>query len=387
MSSIPGLLTVRPAPLLAALLAAALCLGLSPQVLAEDPPDEPPAAETAEAAEEASVPAAPPVPRQLPYPEAARHLAIQQYLTLYQRNDEIVPLISEEQAFYGLLLPGRNAAPQGGILILHDLEQHGHWPVLVAPLRENLPDYGWTTLAIELPVPYNPPEPRPEETDESPEQPVETETDTTEDNTTEEPEITQDEDSNGPTAGSSPPEQEFDENNEPPLPQLESLPPLAEEDVTTETPEEQTQPEYDVILTARIQSGLSNLYDRGQMNLVIIAIGDTAPLAANAVSVWQRERQEDKGITLVLIDARENPATQLPLNDALKSLSIPVLDLITLDNRETEWQLKSRAGMMKRLHNDSYQQITLNGVGADHPATLRRVRGWLKKNAAGTELP
>lgn len=391
MNPASGLLTARPASLLAALLATAFCVGLSQQVLAadpsEEPPEEPPAAETADAAEQASTPPAPPVPRQLPYPEAARHLAIQEYLTLYQRNDEIVPLISDEQAFYGLFLPGRSATPQGGILILHDLEQHGHWPILVAPLREDLPEYGWTTLAIELPVPYTQPEPAVDATADNAEGSEAEPEALPQENTASEETVTEDEDANGPGAGSSPPQQEFDENNEPPLPPLESLPPLPEETAQTDTPEPQSQPDYDVIVTARIQSGLNNLYDRGQMNLVIIAIGDTAPLAANAVRVWQRERQEDKGITLVLIDARENPSTQLPLNDSLKTLSIPVLDLVTLDNRETQWQLQTRSGMMKRLHNDSYQQITLSGVGAEHPSTLRRVRGWLKKNAAGTELP
>ena len=41
--------------------------------------------------------------------------------------------------------------PQGGVLILHDNQQHGHWPDIVAPLREYLPQHGWSTLSIELP--------------------------------------------------------------------------------------------------------------------------------------------------------------------------------------------------------------------------------------------
>ena len=144
---------------------------------------------------------------------------------------------------------------------------------------------------------------------------------------------------------------------------------------------------FDAQVTGRIVAGLQYLADRGQLNQVMIAIGDSAPLAANAVSVWQRERQEEKGITLVMVDARENPYTQLPLEDTLRALDLPVLDLITTDNQMTDWQLQARRGTMKRLHNDSYWQIRQNNAGADATTTARRIRGWLKKHAAGTELP
>lgn len=382
MITAPGFLRFSATCLLALILPA---LMLSAR--AEEPPAEP---AVPEAVTEADVPPQPPVPRQIPYPHAARHLAIQEYLTLYQRHDEILPLISDEQAFYGLLLPGRSATPQGGVLILHDLEQHGQWPVLIAPLREELPDYGWTTLAIELPVPVSQPEVRPlpsaEQTAPEDENTEAATPPTAEDGPDEEV-VAEEDDSDAPSAGSSAAQQEFDDDNEPALPRLEGLPPLPEDTTETGSSVPAAEPEYSVIVTQRIQTGLNDLYNRGQMNLVIIAIGDTAPLAANAVSVWQRERQEGKGITLIMIDARENAATQLPLNDALKSLEIPVLDLVTLDNQETDWQLKNRMGLMKRLKNDRYQQIILAGSTRSDPATVRRVRGWLKKNAAGTELP
>lgn len=343
-------------------------------------------------------------PRQVPYPHANRHLAIQNHLSGLQRSQEVVQLIHEEQSFYGLFLQGRSGQPQGGVLILHDLEQHGHWPVLVGPLRESLPDYGWATLAIELPSPYRttstvrPVTPTHESTPEAA---------PTEDNQDQgaaeiAPEAlpqdtaeTDEENLSGPAAGSSDaeveseaePQVETNPDNEPPLPRLEGLPPLPN---TEDNPEEAGDAEimaFDAQVTGRIVAGLQYLADRGQLNQVMIAIGDSAPLAANAVAVWQRERQEEKGITLVMVDARENPYTQLPLEDTLRALDLPVLDLITTDNQMTDWQLQARRGTMKRLHNDSYWQIRQNNAGADATTTARRIRGWLKKHAAGTELP
>lgn len=366
--------------------------------------EEPPLEETAEADditaetedpenEDSSARVIP--PRHIPYPHASRHLAIQTHLSDLQRSDEVVQLIHEEQSFYGLYLPGRSAEPQGGVLILHDLEQHGHWPVLVGPLRENLPEHGWATLAVELPSPYrttstvrpvsetaNPP---PEESDETEEEitPEALPQDTTEVETT---------DPAGPSAGSSAAETDadtetdIDPDNEPPLPPLEGLPPLPASEESPEVPDEAQVMAFDQQVTARIIAGLQYLADRGQLNQVIIAIGDSAPLAANAVAVWQRERQAEQGISLVMVDARENPYTQLPLTDTLRPLELPVLDLITSDNQMTDWQLQSRRGMMKRLHNDNYWQIRQNSASADATTTTRRIRGWLKKHAAGTEL-
>lgn len=43
--------------------------------------------------------------------------------------------------------------PQGGILLLHDHSGHPDWPELIKPLRTRLPDFGWSTLAMQMPVP------------------------------------------------------------------------------------------------------------------------------------------------------------------------------------------------------------------------------------------
>jgi hypothetical protein len=43
--------------------------------------------------------------------------------------------------------------PQGGVLLLHDTGAHADWPGVIGTLRQTLPQYGWTTLSLQLPPP------------------------------------------------------------------------------------------------------------------------------------------------------------------------------------------------------------------------------------------
>ena len=67
--------------------------------------------------------------------------------------EEIVnlPLI-EDQTFLALEMTALSAKPKGQVLMLPGDRQHPNWPLGIAPLRQVLPEYGWTTLAIALPI-------------------------------------------------------------------------------------------------------------------------------------------------------------------------------------------------------------------------------------------
>jgi hypothetical protein len=312
--------------------------------------------------------------RAIPYPDAERHQSIIEHLALFQRSDEVVTLVAGPDSFYGLFLREQSGRPQGGALILHDIEQHGHWPELVAPLREALTDYGWTTLAIELPsapverLPVRKPT---ESSKGSPEDNTETPLDNAEegDEQAVQQQVEDTEDENT----------EPDDKNVP----VESTTP---EDDTGLTPEQRRKAYTDGI-AERIRSGLEYLASRGQLNNVLIAHGDSAVWAANAVQARQRETDNSNGLVLVLVDPREHPLSPLRLSQVLETLEVPVLDIVTADARSSSWQDKQRMGAMKRRHRDRYQQIHLSSASADSNTVLRRIRGWLRTNAAGTELP
>ena len=63
----------------------------------------------------------------------------------------------EKRDILALLSPSNISSLQGGVIILADLYQSPDWPVTVHGLRKHLPNYGWETLSIQLPVPTSNP--------------------------------------------------------------------------------------------------------------------------------------------------------------------------------------------------------------------------------------
>ena len=311
-----------------------------------------------------------------PYPDAERHQSLIEYLQQHQRQQEVMTLVAGEASFYGLFLRERSGNPQGGILILHDLEQHGHWPTLVAPLREGLTEHGWTTLAIELPT--------------TPEQPL--------------PARSNSAVTTPPPASTSTPATDTDPNENDtteaqPSEATNLVPTTGTTDTTGTTPatpaiqnaiasdDKAIVNQYDQDIQARIEAGLSFLNSRGQLNLAIIAVGDSAIWAAKHIQSRQRDNDNARGIALLMINAREFPGSPLRLTQVLETLDVPILDLITGDSTQSDWQINDRKGAMKRKHLMGYQQIQQSSASIRDTSINRRIRGWLKSNAAGTELP
>ena len=352
-----------------------------PALSEEDENESTQSEETEEQAMEESGSPAPVAPvRALPYPDSERHQSIIEHLALFQRSDEVVTLVAGPDSFHGLFLREQSGSPQGGALILHDIEQHAHWPELVAPLRETLTDYGWTTLAIELPsAPVERlPVRKPTEPEAPPSEEDSTEGGTSEDNTSE--------DSTEENTEETAQEPDVEPDQEP----AESLAtqdntPAAE--TTSGLNAEEKRKAYTEGISERIRSGLGYLASRGQLNNVLIAHGDSAVWAASAVQARQRETENSNGLVLVLVDPREHPLSPLRLSQILETLEVPVLDILTADARSSSWQDNQRMGAMKRRHRGRYQQIRLSSASADSNTVLRRIRGWLRTNAAGTELP
>lgn len=91
--------------------------------------------------------AQPPMPRLLQSQDIQRH-----YTNTGEFNHSMLLSNTVEQ-FLGLMQPQTTANPQGGLLILHDTGQTADWPHQLKEARLFLPSKGWTTLAIDLPLP------------------------------------------------------------------------------------------------------------------------------------------------------------------------------------------------------------------------------------------
>lgn len=347
--------------------------------------------------------------RMNPQLTASRHAAVIDYLTLHQRQHEVVKLIAEDIPFHGLFIQENAGTPQGGILLLHDDQQHSHWPAATAPLREYLPNYGWATLAIELPsLPEValPPRgkytlPPGEQQEGASEKRDITPAEAVNDQQPQDNALIEPVDSTA-VAASGNPEPPVDDNptpeNEPPLPRLTGLPDIASAATTaTNTPTDSdpsAESVYQQQLRARLQQGIEYLNSRGQLNVVLLATGQSASWAVEFLLNKQQELQanneELRGYTLVLIDPQQSPQHQLHLAEQLQYIEFPVLDLVTDQGIATASEHRRRAGMMKHRQRRAYRQIHINepdALNSGYQTVKRRVRGWLKTHAAGTEIP
>lgn len=348
------------------------------------------------------------IERSSPRPGINRHSSVINHLSLYQRQREVVQLVAGDTPFHGLFLQENAGRPQGGILILHDNQQHGHWPAVTGPLREYLPDYGWATLAIELPDQPSallPPRPSYDaqsdsDADQAEQTPEDTEPNQAGDNAEETTPTEEDSDSTGIAASgkSEPAEEQTLTDNEPALPRLTGLPEVASSQPNTTTPAQESsqtpQQRYQQQMRLRLTAGINYLNSRGQFNLVVIANGTSASWAIDFLNNQQQQKLADdqdlRGLALILVDPVQNTDNQLYLEQQLQQLEIPILDLVTDLNTLNPADNKRRAGMMRHRQRNGYRQIYVDGPdlsSQQHQALKRRVRGWLKTNAAGTELP
>ncbi len=73
---------------------------------------------------------------------------------LQQRVKVGVPVLLQANSrdFISLFTEQMTSEPQGGVILLHSLGAHPDWPIVTTALRKSLPQRGWATLSIQLPV-------------------------------------------------------------------------------------------------------------------------------------------------------------------------------------------------------------------------------------------
>jgi len=79
--------------------------------------------------------------------ELKKQITIGEFLELKQGDD----------IFLSIYVQARTPQSRGGIVLVHNLGAHADWPEAIAPLRAELPKYGWNTLSIQLPLLPNTP--------------------------------------------------------------------------------------------------------------------------------------------------------------------------------------------------------------------------------------
>jgi hypothetical protein len=91
----------------------------------------------------------PPVVRSEPDPMRAMLTAL---VAEVPRVQQVNLPLAEDQQFLALEIKALRPRARGQLLILPADGLHPDWPQGIAPIRRNLPEYGWTTLSLSLPV-------------------------------------------------------------------------------------------------------------------------------------------------------------------------------------------------------------------------------------------
>ena len=65
---------------------------------------------------------------------------------------EPVWLASGDHEFLAIFTEAESETPRGAVILVHGVGVHPDWPEVINPLRERLPEHGWATLSLQMPV-------------------------------------------------------------------------------------------------------------------------------------------------------------------------------------------------------------------------------------------
>jgi pimeloyl-ACP methyl ester carboxylesterase len=65
---------------------------------------------------------------------------------------EAVPLDANGTSFLGIYTEASEGNGERAVILLHGIGVHPDWPEVINPLRSELPEHGWSSLSIQMPV-------------------------------------------------------------------------------------------------------------------------------------------------------------------------------------------------------------------------------------------
>ncbi|MDT3722307.1 DUF3530 family protein [Pseudomonas oryzihabitans] len=322
-----------------------LLLGLAAPVLAEEAPTpapEPPAAPTALA------------------PALTRSQEQQQALMRQLPAEQQKTLQAGDESFLALLLPAARAKATGTVILVPGDGESADWPNVIAPVRQQLPIFGWQTIALSLPDPYDPVVAIERDT-----APADTDAQANSEQTP--PPVT-----GGTGTAPTAPTQAEAGSGEP-----------AQAAVAPVDPEAAANAQATRVL-ARIAAGIDLALQQGAGHIVLVGHGTGAYWAARYLA--EKEPAEVK--QLALIDGREPQGLPARLDATMGKTDLQIADLVHAPGPAAQ-RRKERAAQKA---NKNYRQIELPVIPGDRAAeqeqTVRRLRAWLDRlPPAASESP
>lgn len=85
-------------------------------------------------------------------PARSHEEVVAETLTERLPEEEVIRLFAEGSRFLGLYRNNRAERARGAVILVHGLGAHPDWPEVISPLRRGLPEVGWSTLSIQMPL-------------------------------------------------------------------------------------------------------------------------------------------------------------------------------------------------------------------------------------------
>ena len=338
-----------------------LLLPCSHLVWAEETAAAPPPAEAAPAAAAAPAEAAAETPSAPPSEHAAvpeRSESEAQGLQQQLPNAEQQQLAAGDGHFLALWKPANAAEASGVVILIPGDSENADWPQAIGPLRNKLPDVGWSSLSLTLPDPH----------DQAPQVAPAIAA-------VEAPRAQAAVDAADPAAPASDPAQAADATaaavpSATPAPQTSAAPEAGP--LTQATPEQHAER-----VLARIQAAVAFAQMQKAKRIVLLGHGSGAYWAARYLG----NNPSAEARNLLLVAASVPEGFSPPLEELVPSLKLAVGDFYYKDQPADRTAALKRQQASKRQALPAYVQVAMKALPGN-PATeqeqlFRRIRGWL----------
>ena len=296
----------------------------------------------------AETPAAPPT-EHVAVPERSENEAqgLQQQLP----NTEQQQLTTSDGNFLALWKPANAAEASGVVILIPGDSESADWPQAIGPLRNKLPDVGWSSLSLTLPDPHDQapqvaPAPAPSETASA----------------------TAEAD---PAAPASEPA-DAPAPSETPAAATQAIPAPEAGPLTQATPEQHAER-----VLARIQAAVAFAQSQKAKRIVLLGHGSGGYWAARYLGNSPSPEVQN----LLLVAAKVPEGFTPPLEELVPGLKLAVGDFYYKDQPADRTAALKRQQASKRQTQPAYVQVAMKALPGN-PATeqeqlFRRIRGWL----------
>jgi len=304
-------------------------------------------------------------------------------------EDSAIWLDSRSGKFLSIYEPDRTGAPFGVLLIIHDEGKHTNWPHNIEAIRNTMPEYGWGSLTLSLPLPDYPELPK-REPEAEPEPSTDGETNTEADTNTE-----------TPKAGDETKDIYNAETGT--VDNIDQA--AATNDLSEETPNTPPIVPVEDRAQERIRGAIRWLNEQGQYNIAILGDGIGAIRASDFIAQVNEENAASGKINIIrgmiMLNPKHGvPSGEVSLMNYFEQPPMPTLDIYFGYQQHTLTEAKKRLHLSRRAKFSQYQQVHLaettslptqnrfhtgnKQVGANR--LTQKIRGFLQKYARGVAV-